>query len=249
MAMRVCVHCKREVTYERENRNLLRGGAVGFWQDVMSGQSTCPDAPLNSQGQQLHDVGDVHTPPTDPEDIEKFLDNTYVPPPPSVPCGQMYGLGEDGEFLSCGLDKGHDGDCAPATPEVAAKMQAAAEAANSADTGSGVMFMDVEHDGDTTTLSATADGVAVSVSYDKSKIGPNDVIRASRPPQRRPHRSSRRSPRRPTWTTSTTSRGSCTGARTSELRRQGQDLQAGRPCGGLHPSRAGPEAAGLARPQ
>jgi hypothetical protein len=176
MAMRVCVHCKREVTYERENRNLLRGGAVGFWQDVMSGQSTCPDAPLNSQGQQLHDVGDVHTPPTDPEDIEKFLDNTYVPPPPSVPCGQMYGLGEDGEFLSCGLDKGHDGDCAPATPEVAAKMQAAAEAANSADTGSGVMFMDVEHDGDTTTLSATADGVAVSVSYDKSKIGPNDVM-------------------------------------------------------------------------
>jgi hypothetical protein len=173
MAMRVCVHCKREVTYERENRNLLR---VGFWQDVMSGQSTCPDAPLNSQGQQLHDVGDVHTPPTDPEDIEKFLDNTYVPPPPSVPCGQMYGLGEDGEFLSCGLDKGHDGDCAPATPEVAAKMQAAAEAANNADTGSGVMFMDVEHDGDTTTLSATADGVAVSVSYDKSKIGPNDVM-------------------------------------------------------------------------
>lgn len=176
MAMRVCVYCKREVTYERENRNLLKGGAVGFWQDVMSGQSTCPDAPLNSQGQQLHDVGDVHTPPTDPEDIEKFLDNTYVPPPPSVPCGQMYGLGEDGEFLSCGLDRGHDEDCAPATPEVAAKMQAAAEAANSADTGSDVMFMDVEHDGDTTTLSATAEGVAVSVSYDKSKIAPQDVM-------------------------------------------------------------------------
>lgn len=176
MAMRVCVYCKREVTYERQNRNLLKGGAVGFWQDVMSGQSTCTEAPLNGQGQQLHDVGDVHTPPTDPEDIEKFLDNTYVPPPPSVPCGQMYGLGEDGEFLSCGLDRGHDEDCAPATPEVAAKMQAAAEAANSADTGSDVMFMDVEHDGDTTTLSATAEGVAVSVSYDKSKIAPQDVM-------------------------------------------------------------------------
>lgn len=176
MAMRVCVHCKREVTYERENRNLLRGGAVGFWQDVMSRQSTCPDAPLNSQGQQLHDVGDVHTPPKDLDDIEKFLDNTYVPPPPSVPCGEMYGLGEDGDFLSCGLDKGHDGDCAPATPEVAAKMQAAAEAANSADTGPELMMMDVDRQGDTTTLSATIDGMGLSVSYDKSKVGPQDVL-------------------------------------------------------------------------
>lgn len=176
MAMRVCVYCKREVTYERENRNLLRGGAVGFWQDVMSQQSTCPDAPLNSQGQQLHDVGDVHTPPSDPDDIEKFLDNTYVPPPPSVPCGQMYGLGEDGEFLSCGLDKDHDGDCAPATPEVAAQMQAAAEAANSTDTGPELMMMNVDREDDSTTLSASIDGMALHVSYDRTKVGPGDVV-------------------------------------------------------------------------
>jgi len=178
MAMRVCVYCKREVTYERQNRNLLKGGAVGFWQDVMSGQSTCPDAPLNDAGQQLHNVGDVHTPPSDPDEIEKFLDNTYVPPPPTVLCGEMYGLdGESGDLLMCGLEKGHDGDCAPATPDVAAKMQQAAAAANDPHAGTGnLMMMDVEQHGDVTSVSAQIDGLSIGVAYDKSKIGPQDVV-------------------------------------------------------------------------
>lgn len=180
MAMRVCVYCKQDVTYERENRNILKGGAVGFWTNPITGQATCPDAPVNPKtGQQLHSVGDVHTPPVhDPAQLEEFLNGTYVPPAPAKPCGQMYGMDDKGEFLECGLDEGHDGACSPGTP-VQASVQ------NSADPSAGVEYvtMDVTYGPDTlpngspkqVTITAEADGMKIELSFDKEKVNPSDI--------------------------------------------------------------------------
>jgi hypothetical protein len=179
MAMRVCVFCKQDVTYERENRNILKGGAVGFWTNPITGQATCPDAPVDPKtGQQLHSVGDVHTPPVhDPEQLEAFLNGTYVPPAPSKPCGQMYGLSDEGEFLECGLDAGHDGACAPGTP-VQASVQ------DSADPGPEMVMMDVSYGTETlpngspkvVTITAQIDGVSIALMFDKEKVGPTEVM-------------------------------------------------------------------------
>lgn len=180
MAMRVCVFCKQDVTYERENRNILKGGAVGFWTNPITGQATCPDAPVDPKtGQQLHSVGDVHTPPSNPEDLEAFLNGTYVPPAPSKPCGQMYGLDEQGEFLECGLDAGHEGDCAPGTP-----VQASVQNAPDPTGGTEMVMMDVSYGTETfpngspkeVTISAQIDGVAIGLTFDKEKVSPSDVV-------------------------------------------------------------------------
>lgn len=181
MAMRVCVFCKQDVTYERENRNILKGGAVGFWTNPITGQATCPEAPVDPKtGQQLHSVGDVHTPPVhDPAALEEFLNGTYVPPPPAKPCGQMYGLSDDGEFLECGLDAGHDGDCAPGTP-----VQASVQDSADPTAGTGMVMMDVSYGTETmsdgspkeVTISAEVDGCAIGVTFDKEKVGPHEVM-------------------------------------------------------------------------
>lgn len=184
MAMRACIYCKREITYERENRNLLKGGAVGFWQDVQSGQATCPDAPVNSQGQQLHDAGDVHTPPVhDPAELEKFLDGSYIPPVPAKPCGQMYGMDAQGEFLMCGLDEGHDGDCAPGDQTKAQEQAQNQATANSAETPGqpGMVEMKLERQPDAngdeiTTISVEMDGLHIGISYDVNKVSPQEVL-------------------------------------------------------------------------
>lgn len=176
MAMRVCIYCKQDVTYERENRNMLQNGVVGFWTNPVTGQPTCPMAPVDKNGQQLHNVGDVHTPPVhDPEALEKFLDNTYVPPVPAEPCGQMYGLDDQGEFLMCGLDKEHDGDCAPATVEETKAKLAAQEAANSPDAGPKTADFDVQTVGTVTTITVKIDGLTISCEFDKDKVGPGEV--------------------------------------------------------------------------
>lgn len=173
MAMRICIYCKQDVTYERENRNLLKGGAVGFWTNPLTGQATCTEAPVDSNGQQLHSVGDVHTPPVhDPEQLEAFLNGTYVPPAPKEPCGNLYGMDEKGEFLNCGLDEGHDGACAPGTP-VDTRPAEAQNSANPA--GSNLVMMDVEQNGDEITIKAEMDGLSMSLMFDKSKVGPADV--------------------------------------------------------------------------
>ena len=181
MAMRVCVYCKQDVTYERENRNLLKGGAVGFWTNPLTGQATCPDAPVDpATGQQLHNVGDVHTPPVhDPEQLEAFLNGTYVPPAPAKPCGQMYGLSDEGEFLECGLDEGHDGACAPGTP-----VQTSVQNDPDVQTGPKMVDVDIQHHGDQfsngdhkeVTITASTDGMSVTLTFNKEEVGPDEVM-------------------------------------------------------------------------
>lgn len=185
MAMRVCMYCHEQISYERENRNLLaKNGAVGFWTNPLTQQASCPMAPVDSNGQQLHNPGDVHTPPVqEPDEIEKFLDGTYVPKPPKAPCGQMYGLDDKGGFLMCGLDEGHLGDCSPGDQAKVAEQQQNQQVANSAATPvqPGVVQITMDQDVDTqgnvtTTIEADAGGAKITVTYDKGQVSPGEVL-------------------------------------------------------------------------
>lgn len=171
MAMRVCIYCKHEITYERENRNLMKGGAVGFWTDPLTQQAACPEAPVDAKGQQLHNPGDVHTPPSNPEDLEKFLNGEYVPPPPAQPCGQMFGMSESGEILSCGLDDGHSGDCEAGTP-----VGASATAGQVDEGGPMMVEMGIEQTGESTyKVSATSSAMSIVFEFDTEKSSPEEV--------------------------------------------------------------------------
>jgi len=178
MAMRVCIYCKQDVTYERENRNMLANGVVGFWTNPLNGQASCPAAPVSANGQQLHDVGDVHTPPVhDPAELEKFLDGTYVPPVPGVPCGDFYGMSDEGDFLQCGLDKAHDGPCAPGTAvDLPTPGEVPTQAEPPPDDGVQVIDFDVDQQGDVITVTMGISGCELKLSFDGTKVGPHDVV-------------------------------------------------------------------------
>jgi hypothetical protein len=186
MAMRVCIYCKQDVTYERENRNMLANGVVGFWTNPVTGQASCPSAPVDSNGQQLHNVGDVHTPPVhDPNELEKFLDGTYVPPVPAEPCGDIYGMSETGEFLQCGLDKGHDGACEAGTPVDVTPKPGDSPDPDGTDSQPVASF-DVNDLGDGKfEVSLTIPGCGVNLTFDTGKVQPEQIMQmlALFPPQ------------------------------------------------------------------
>lgn len=105
MAMRPCIHCGADISYDRDLKDIVTGNKVGFWRDFTNNQM-CSESPNG-----LHDPGDVATPPADVDGIEAYLEGTYVPKKPSEVCGSPVGLDEQGEFLVCTLDKDHDGGC------------------------------------------------------------------------------------------------------------------------------------------